>query len=113
MQCKRKANLSLGVFLIASHINNPLHNKPRTAEFFMGIFPYADNLWCHTAFSKLLVQSFFIEMLVESYCNNRGPDLLNRAEHVRFIAKDCVRHRLKGRNHLEPMLFRNDRMGFV
>src|SRR5512136_2756165 len=113
MQGKGKAGLSREVFLIASHINDPLDNKPRTAEFFMGIFPYADNLWCHTAFGKLLVQSFFIEMLVESYCNNRGLDLLNRAEHVCFITKYRMRHGFKSRNHLESMLFRNDRTGFV
>ena len=76
MQGKGKAGLSLGVFLVAPHINDPLHNKPRTAEFVMGIFPDADNLRCHTAFGKLLVQFFFIEMLVESDRNYRRLDLL-------------------------------------
>jgi hypothetical protein len=96
MQGKGKAGLSLGFFLGAPHINDPLHNEPRTAEFFVGIFPDADNLRCHTAFGKLLLQSFFIEMLVESYRNYRGLDLINRAEHVSFIAKDCVRDGFKG-----------------
>ncbi len=96
MQGKGKAGLSLGVFLIAPHINNPLHNKPRTAEFFVGIFPDADNLRCHATFCKLLLQFFFIEMLVESYRNYRRLDLFNRVKHVSFIAKDCVRHGLKG-----------------
>ena len=92
--------------LFPPHFNDPLHNEPRTAEIPVFVFPDADDLWCQTAFGELLMQFYFIKMLVESDGNNGRLDLPDRAEHVSLIPKNCMGDRFKSGNHLEAVLFR-------
>jgi len=101
-----------GVFL-PPNFDDPLHDDSRATEVPVLVPPDSDDRWCQPPFGKLLVEFYFIEVLVEPDGNDGRPDVLDRTEHIGLVPEDRMGDRFKGCHHPETVVLGDYRAGFM